>query len=330
MIGIVIPFFQRTPGLLNRALRSIAAQESAHSFHVYVVDDSSPVSAESELAGLGEDFSRHVTILRQPNGGPGAARNLALDRAAADTEFVAFLDSDDAWTSKHLNHVEAAFAAGADFYFAEHQREEDAQSRFVQCAFRPDGGAVAGSDGSVFWCDARALSRAVMMRSPIGTSTVAIRRDKIGGTRFNTRLRSAGEDSIFWLEILRTNIKVACGATLEGALGRGVSVFNHRGWGNAAALRTALDEMRTQIHLRRNFSLDRGLTAQSQKRCHELDEAFCLNLLACIRRGNWPPLGLVLAYLGQRPLMPLHLPVAATGAIWRKMRPSSPLRNGHG
>jgi succinoglycan biosynthesis protein ExoW len=324
VIGIVIPYFQRTPGLLNRALRSIAAQEGAHRFYIYVVDDSSPIPADSELAGLGEDFTRNVTILHQPNGGPGAARNLALDRMAADTVFIAFLDSDDAWTSNHLNNVAAAFAAGADFYFADYQREEDAHSRFTQCAFRPDGEPVAGGDGTISWCDARTLSRAIMMRSPMGTPTVAIRRDKIGQTRFTTWLRAAGEDSIFWLEMLRTNIKVACGVTSEVAVGRGVSVFNHRSWGNVAALRTVLDEMRSQLHLHRHFALDRGLAAQSQMRCHALDQVFCLNLLGCIRRGNWPPPGLVFAYLRQRPLAPLRLPAAATRAIWRKMRPSSP------
>ena len=324
MIGIVIPYFQRTPGLLKRALLSITTQEGAHPFHVYVVDDSSPVSADSELTGLSIDFTRNVTILRQPNGGPGAARNLALDRMAADTTFIAFLDSDDAWTSNHLNNVAAAFAAGADFYFADYQREEDAQSRFTQCAFRPDGEPIVGDDGTIFWCDARMLSRAIVMRSPMGTPTVAIRRDKIGKTRFTTWLRSAGEDSIFWLEMLRTNIKVSCGVTSEVAVGRGVSVFNHRGWGNVAALRTVLDEMRTQIHLRRHFTLDRELAAQSQIQCRALDQAFCLNLLGCIRRGNWPPPGLVFAYLRQRPLAPLRLPAAATRAIWRKMRPSSP------
>ena len=319
MIGIVVPFFQRTPGLLNRALLSVAAQEGAPPFHIYVVDDSSPVSAESELAGLGEDLTHNVTILRQPNGGPGAARNLALDRVSADTTFIAFLDSDDAWTSNHLHNVATAFAAGADFYFAEHQREEDAQSRFVQCAFRPDGGPVAGGDDTIFYSDARTLSRAIMMRSPIGTSTVAIRRDKIGQTRFATWLRSAGEDSIFWLEILRTNIKIACGVTLEGALGRGVSVFNHRGWGDVATLRTVLDEMHTHIYLRENFALDRTLAAQNRTQCRALDETFCLNLLGCIRRGNWPPPGLVVAYFRQRPLAPLRLPATTAHAIGHKL-----------
>lgn len=322
MIGVVIPYFQRTPGLLNRALRSVAAQEGQHSLHVYVVDDSSPVPADGELHGLDETFARSITILRQPNGGPGAARNLALDRMAADTDFVTFLDSDDAWSPDHLRNAMAAFAAGADFYFADYQREEDPQSRFAQCGFSPDGAPLAG--GTSVWCDARALSRRIMLRSPIGTPTVAIRRGAIGATRFSTWLRSAGEDSIFWLELLRADIKVACSLTTEVAVGRGVSVFNHRSWGNADALRTTLDEMRAQLHLRRHFNLDRELVAQSQAQCRRLDRTFCANLLGCIRRGNWPPSHLVLAYLRHRPWTLLRLPAAAAGAVVRKMRPSAP------
>lgn len=322
MIGVVIPYFQRTPGLLNRALRSIAAQEGQHSIRIYVVDDSSPVPADGELHGLNDAFARTVTILRQPNGGPGAARNLALDRMAADADFVAFLDSDDAWSSDHLNNAAAAFAAGADFYFADYQREEDPQSRFAQCGFHPNDQPIDAGSGRLFWFDARALSRHIMLRSPIGTPTVAVRRTKIGATRFNTKLRSAGEDSIFWLELLRADIKVACSLATEVAVGRGVSVFNHRSWGNAAALRTTLDEMRAQLHLRRHFNLDRELAAQSRIQCRALDQAFCLNLLGCIRRGNLPPLNLVLSYLGQRPGALLRMPGAAMGAVRRKIQPS--------
>jgi len=323
MIGVVIPYFQRTPGLLNRALKSVAAQEGQHLIHVYVVDDSSPVPADEELTGLDEAFARSITILRQPNGGPGAARNLALDRMASDVDFVAFLDSDDAWSTDHLNNAAAAFAAGADFYFADYQREEDPQSRFAQCGFRPNGAPLAGGGGALFWCDARMLSRMIMLRSPIGTPTVAVRRDRIGDRRFSTWLRSAGEDSIFWLEFLRADIKAVCSAATEVAVGRGVSVFNHRSWGNAAALRTTLDEMRAQLHLRRHFIRDGDLVAQSRIHCRALDQTFCLNLLGCIRRGNWPPSDLVLAYLRLRPWALLRLPPAAAAVIVRKMRPSA-------
>jgi len=318
VIGVVIPYFQRKPGLLNRALRSIAAQEGEHRLRVYVVDDASPVPAEGELAGLDESFAEKIVILRQPNGGPGTARNLALDKMTDDIGFVAFLDSDDAWGKNHLHNVTAAFAAGADFYLADHQREEDSQTRFAQCGYWPKGAAVVGTGDAVLWCDARTMFREILQRSPVGTSTVAIRRSKIGQLRFPTWLRSAGEDSIFWLELLRGDMRVAAGMTSEVSYGRGVSIFNHRGWGNAAAVRTTFDEMQMQIHLRRNFPLDREMLAQSNAQSRRLDLAFCANLIACVRRLQWSAAGLAWAYIRQRPEVLLRLPGAALGVLWRQ------------
>ena len=52
MIGVVIPYFQRKPGLLNRALHSVAAQDGDHRLRVYVVDDGSPIPAEAELTAV--------------------------------------------------------------------------------------------------------------------------------------------------------------------------------------------------------------------------------------------------------------------------------------
>jgi succinoglycan biosynthesis protein ExoW len=324
MIGVVIPYYQKSTGLLNRALRSVAAQEGRHQLRVYVVDDASPIPAEGELIGLDETFKQNIVIFRQPNGGPGVARNLALDKMPNDIDFVAFLDSDDTWGEDHLNNARAAFAAGADFYFANHQREEDAQPRFAQCGYQPDGARIPDTQSPVYWCDGHALFRAVVLRSPVGTSTVAIRRSKVGGTRFPTWLRSAGEDSIFWLELLRGDMKAAGGTASEVAYGRGVSIFNHRSWGNAAAIRTTLDEVRLQIHLRQHFPLDREMIAQSEAQCRRLDLAFCANLVGCTRRLQWSAAGLIFAYIRHRPWVLLQLPPTAARVIWQKFRPTAP------
>ena len=321
MIGVVIPFYQRKPGLLNRALRSIQAQEGGHRVRVYVVDDSSPIPAETELGGLDEDFRRDIIVLRQSNGGPGVARNHALDAMAADIEIVTFLDSDDVWSKQHLVNVRAAALAGADFYFTDHQREEDEETRFTQCGYRPEGAAITGAAGPVFWCDTPNLFRAVVLRSPVGTSTVAIRRDKIGATRFPTWLRSAGEDSIFWLEMLNRGVKAACGTACEAAYGSGVSIFNHRSSGNPAALRTTFDEMQLQIHMRRHFPLDREMIAESRAQCGRLDRAFCANLIGCVRRLQWPPAHLVFTYFRHRPGALLQVPPVTARAVWQKIRP---------
>ena len=318
MIGIVIPFFQRTPGLLNRALHSVAAQEGGHRIRVYIVDDQSPIPAEAEMDGLDEAFRKDIVILHQKNGGPGVARNLALERMADDIEFIAFLDSDDAWDKHHLDNARIAFDAGADFYFSDYQGEEDAQSRFAQCGYRPDGAAISGANGQLFWCSASTLFRAIVLRSPVGTPTVAIRRSRTGAARFPDWLRSAGEDSIFWLTLASMDLRVACSIRVEVNCGRGVSIFNHRSWGDRRALATTLDEVRLQAYLRRHFRLDSDLLAQSLAQCHRLDLVFCANLMSCIRRMQWSALAPAGAYVAERPLALLNLPGVLLDALRRK------------
>lgn len=321
MIGVVIPYFQRTPGLLNRALRSVAAQTGAPHFRVYVVDDASPAPPDPELAGLPADFAQKVVLLRRRNGGPGAARNAALERMPAEIDAVAFLDSDDAWTPDHLQRAGLALAAGADFYFADHRREEDAESRFRQCGYLPDGDRLTAAT-KLFRCDGTAVARAIVQRSPVGTSTVVIGRGAIASARFSTQFRSAGEDSIFWLEVLGHGARPACSLRCEAAYGRGVSIFNHRSWGDARSLRTTLDEMRAQHHLRRHFIRDANLHAQARAQCRALDHSFCANLIACARRRQWPAVAPALRYLAHRPWALLRMPAAAGHAIRRRGRPA--------
>ncbi|MDB5448656.1 MAG: hypothetical protein JWQ97_3973, partial [Phenylobacterium sp.] len=264
-----------------------------------------------------------VVILRQANRGPGAARNLALDSLDADIDAVAFLDSDDAWTEGHLRRAEAALAAGADFYFADHKREDDPVGRFAQCAYRPEGAPIAAG-AQVCWSPASAVFRAILRRSPVGTSTVVIRRSAIGSRRFRTVYRAAGEDSIFWLEVLEQDVRAACGLTCDADYGRGVSVFNHRSWGDARSLATTLDEMRAQHHFRRRFRLDPDLAAESRAQCARLDVSFCANLLACARRRRWDAAGPALRYLGHRPWALAQMPRALRQALARPEAAAAP------
>lgn len=71
------------------ALESIRAQTRPVE-EVIVIDDG---STDGTVA-IVESF-QEVTLLRQANGGPAAARNLGLAQARGD--YVAFLDADDMW-----------------------------------------------------------------------------------------------------------------------------------------------------------------------------------------------------------------------------------------
>lgn len=92
-ISVVIPAYNAA-GLLPAALESVFNQ-TVRPHEVIVVDDGSR-DATAEVAGR---FPA-VTVIRQENGGPGAARNRGIH--AATGEWIALLDADDTWLPERL------------------------------------------------------------------------------------------------------------------------------------------------------------------------------------------------------------------------------------
>jgi GT2 family glycosyltransferase len=93
-VSAIVPAYnaERT---IAKALESAFAQ-TWRDFEVIVVDDG---STDATCAAL-EPWRDAITYVRQPNGGPGRARNRGIARARGD--LVAFLDADDAWLPHKL------------------------------------------------------------------------------------------------------------------------------------------------------------------------------------------------------------------------------------
>ncbi len=89
LASVIIPAFNRE-ATIGRAIESVLAQTHAP-LELIVVDDGST----DRTADVARGYGPQVSVIRQPNGGPGAARNAGI-RAAVGA-IVAFLDSDDAW-----------------------------------------------------------------------------------------------------------------------------------------------------------------------------------------------------------------------------------------
>ena len=102
-VSVVIPTYQRAE-LLPRALESVRRQ-SRQPAEVIVVDDGS-TDGTGEL--VRRDFPE-VGYLWRENGGVSAARNQGI--RSARSEWVALLDSDDAWRPEKLERQLAALAA---------------------------------------------------------------------------------------------------------------------------------------------------------------------------------------------------------------------------
>jgi len=95
-VSIIIPAYN-TARLISECLHSVFAQTYSD-FEAIVVNDGSPDTPELEKA-LAPYLDR-IVYLRQENKGAAGARNTAIRHARGN--FLAFLDSDDAWLSEHL------------------------------------------------------------------------------------------------------------------------------------------------------------------------------------------------------------------------------------
>lgn len=105
-LSIVVPTYGRA-SILQGLLRSLERQTLAKErFELVVVDDGTIPPIEIDTS----DFSYAITLLRQENAGPGAARNLAFEHAKAPLVLIL---NDDAVPAEDLleGHLEAHASA---------------------------------------------------------------------------------------------------------------------------------------------------------------------------------------------------------------------------
>lgn len=101
-VSIILPCFN-SEKTIKRALDSILHQ-TYQKFEVIIVDDGSMDATKSIIEGF---FKIHETIqhcyIYQKNSGPAKARNEGMK--VAKGEYIAFLDSDDAWHPQKLELI---------------------------------------------------------------------------------------------------------------------------------------------------------------------------------------------------------------------------------
>ena len=129
-VSVIIPLYNKAP-FIARALASIAAQTFAD-FEVIVVDDGS-TDGGAEIAARDE----RVSLIRQANAGPGAARNRGI--AAARGQYLAFLDADDEWLPEFLARSVALLERHGDAASVTSGYLEDPGARSTEALWRRRG-----------------------------------------------------------------------------------------------------------------------------------------------------------------------------------------------
>jgi hypothetical protein len=107
-VSVLVPTYQQA-SFLPRAISSLLAQKT-DSWRAYILDDGSTDETPDIARQLASDS--RVSYLRWGrNRGLGATLNAGLD--AADSEFVAYLPSDDIWYADHLTSLLEALQSGS-------------------------------------------------------------------------------------------------------------------------------------------------------------------------------------------------------------------------
>lgn len=294
-IAVVIPFYQRTSGLLATAVRSIAEQQvgAAVAVDIIIVDDGSPVSAASEAMPELPGHCR-LRIIRRGNGGVASARNAGLGAVAPDTCYVAFLDSDDRWLQGHLQNGIAILQQGAGFYF-DNGYDTRGRDRFAWTPFIRDvegystnqlpGGRLI--DGDRFFA-------ALVTECIPHTSQVIYDFQALGQHRFDEELRIAGEDHFFWLTLTQSVAKVGYHTGLMGERGFGVSInSNAFVWDSPESLSRLVDEIGLYHKINQCFArTDAQRAAINRKIAADHDHLFFL----MVRNGRRHPAAVVGAF----------------------------------
>jgi len=109
-VSVIVPAYNRA-ALIGETLECLLRQ-TLPPHELFVVDDGSTDDTVSTVRHFGD----RITLIQQPNAGPGAARNTALARATGD--FIQFFDSDDLCTADKLAAQAAALEfSGADIAY---------------------------------------------------------------------------------------------------------------------------------------------------------------------------------------------------------------------
>jgi succinoglycan biosynthesis protein ExoW len=246
-VTVIIPFFQREPGILGRALESVLNQTvGTDRIRVIVVDDGSPISADDEIADFVTRFpTLRVQVLRQENAGPNTARNTALDHVSSCTDLVAFLDSDDFWSIDHLEraHKALSHSSRSNAYFSNLRHlDADGPAEFERAQrIVVNQHPVIFDDDDTFRDYVGDMSDQVMRANTIFMPTLVISRP-LFNVRFDDGFRHGGGDYIYWLKLITCGARFCFSTKTEVECGRGINMWYSNGWGTDGYLKRLAGE----------------------------------------------------------------------------------------
>ncbi|MBB4844148.1 succinoglycan biosynthesis protein ExoW [Paucibacter oligotrophus] len=311
-IAVIIPFFQRESGILERSLNSILAQGyPADAIYVLVVDDGSPIPAEQELANNPIAQQLRVRVIKQANAGPNEARNTGLAHLEPGTDLVAYLDSDDEWIGQHLQRAVLALGAGAGnayfanlFHLGDTTNEFDKAKRVNHADHPPLNGDASLR---VYQGD---MVHQIATANIIFMPSLVISVADLGRARFPQAHRHGGGDYLYWMDLISHGARFVYSTEAEVRCGRGINMWYGSGWGTDGLAMRIVDEARFRRKVLQNYARAERTKTSLRARLAELQASMVQDVLHRLRARkpvNWqtvklffrenPPGGAMLGHL---------------------------------
>jgi len=208
------------------------------------------------------------------------------DSPPHDTEYVAFLGSDDEWTPDHLRHALQALSRGFDFYFSDFYHLGQVVSAFRRAGrIDPARHRRLRIDAPLYEYVGDMFTQ-ILTGNVIGTSTVVYRYGACRDVRFEEDYFHAAEDYLFRLAVgARTSKFVFCAAT-ECSYVEGVNVYSGSGWRTTASLQRTYWEVKDLRTVACRYWLTGMLAAHNRRQIGRLRKYFVSDVLHRVLHGR--------------------------------------------
>ncbi|WGL63762.1 glycosyltransferase family 2 protein [Pseudomonas sp. CW003PS] len=185
-ISVVVPMYNSRDTIVP-CVQSVVDQTYKDLITIIVVNDGSKDDSLGVLEAAFNNLpeNRVLTIINKENGGVSSARNMGIK--AAQTEWVAFLDSDDIWFPEKLEKQFEVIAENPDVFFIGCNRNGEVYPFF-------------GKKNKVLFS---LSAKEILIKWYPQTSTVIVKRELLIRVGFYNELQTHGEDCNLWLRLLK-------------------------------------------------------------------------------------------------------------------------------
>lgn len=195
LVSVVIPSYNSARYIAD-AIDSVLRQDYP-ALEILVIDDGSTDNTNEIVSAYGGQ----VRLLKQPNQGSAAARNLGIRHASG--KYIAFLDADDAWWSRKIRfQVDALVQSG----------HKMAYSRFIRWYEGADGHFSHPESEFSNAANPNVSDDKVVTGSPyvellqdciVWTSTVIVEKVELEGAGLFDEFLRKGQDYDLWIRLSR-------------------------------------------------------------------------------------------------------------------------------